>query len=173
MKTTKTVAAAVAADVLPPAVPARAEATAGPSPISPLWPSTGRTSFTGRWVNGYPMDSTGRRVPFRFTLSVEAGRAPVSLRRRLYAPNRGYRWHRLDFKLEGGGQRMAPQTNLMCRRVRHDAAAHPERARGRLLQSLLHLRGSASGRLRFQVNDPKRDDNGGQETITVLVFRRP
>ncbi|MFC7384719.1 hypothetical protein [Sphaerisporangium rhizosphaerae] len=34
-------------------------------------------------------------------------------------------------------------------------------------------RGSSSGRLRFQVNDPKRDDNGGQENITVLVFHRP
>ncbi|MFI6604160.1 hypothetical protein ACIBHX_48710 [Nonomuraea sp. NPDC050536] len=123
MKTTMVVAA-VAAGVLLPAVPAQAQATADPSPISRLWLSADRTSFTGRCVNGYPVDSTGRRVPFRFTLSVEVRRAPVSLRWRLYAANRAYRWHQLDFNLEGGGQRMAPQTNLIVHQsVRRLSAA--------------------------------------------------
>ncbi|MGW4640666.1 hypothetical protein ACWEN6_19175 [Sphaerisporangium sp. NPDC004334] len=57
------------------------------------------------------MDKTGRRVPFRFTLSVDVGRVPLSLRRRLYAANHAYRSHQVDFTLPGGSQRMARQSH--------------------------------------------------------------
>ncbi|MET8140806.1 hypothetical protein ABZU32_10895 [Sphaerisporangium sp. NPDC005288] len=122
--------AAVVASVLLPAVPApttaqaTATATADSSSISRLWLGVDRSSFAGRCVNGHAMDRTGRGVPFRFTLSVDVGRAPVSLRRRLCAASRAHRWHRVDFTLEGGSQRSTPQSDrIVYRSLRLISAA--------------------------------------------------
>ncbi|MFC7384720.1 hypothetical protein [Sphaerisporangium rhizosphaerae] len=114
--------AAVLASVLLPAVPAPTTATADSSPISRLWLSADRSSFAGRCVSGHAMDRTGRRVTFRFPLSVDVGRAPVTLRRRLCTANRAYRWHRVDFTLDGGSRCMALQSHWIVRRI--TAAVH-------------------------------------------------